>query len=74
VVTYAVTGGLNISPDGKNYFRGFATTWHGAENLKRRRATVAGPPPEGWKDAPADYALVLDPAFFEAASLLRVGK
>lgn len=74
VNVYGVVGLLNMAPDGKNYFRGFATTWQGAENLKLGRATVAGPPPADWKDPPADYGIAPSPAFFDHRTLIRFGK
>lgn len=74
VSIYMVNGLLNFSPDGRNYFRAFRTTYQGVENLKLGRATVAGPPPEGWTDPPSDYVIPLKPSFFEQQSLVRLGK
>lgn len=74
VNVYGVNGIFTRSPDGKNYFRMYATTWQGAENLKMGRATIAGSPPPGWKDPPADYCISLEPDFFNYQSLLRFGK
>ncbi|MBI4516871.1 MAG: DUF1329 domain-containing protein [Deltaproteobacteria bacterium] len=74
VTVYGVVGLLNVSPDGKNYFRGFTTTWQGSESLKLGRATIAGPPPTGMKNAPTDYGIRLEPRFFDSQALIRFGK
>lgn len=74
VNVYLVNGLLNVSPDGRDHFRAFRTTYQGVENLKLGRATVAGPAPAGWPDAPTDYVVPLEPALFDHESLTRFGK
>lgn len=65
--------GMNISPDGKVYFTGTPAGFMHAENIRLRRATVAGPSP--YKDSPAvTYRSKLSPSLFEYQELLRFGK
>ncbi|MFQ5665563.1 MAG: outer membrane lipoprotein-sorting protein [Candidatus Binatia bacterium] len=63
---------LNSSPDGKIYFSTNPAAVVIAENLPKRRATLAGQPTSD--DVPFDYRVQLSPSLFDYQNLLRFGK
>jgi len=74
VNTYQIGAYLNGTPDGTHYLWGHALYYQVAENLKLGRATFAGAPPAGARDAANDFFVSYDPEFFSPQTLVRFGK
>jgi hypothetical protein len=65
--------GINNSPDGQTYFDASPAAVIFAENVRMRRATVAGPPP-GANTPFVTYRVKFSPSLFDYQELMRVGK
>lgn len=73
VLTYAVLGLPNhMTPDGLETVPVTTQTWAGAENLKMKRAPLAGARDD--EKSPFDRRVSIDPSIFDAGALVRFGK
>jgi hypothetical protein len=73
VLTYAVLGLANhLTPDGQETVPVSTQTWAVAENFKMKRASLAGARYDA--KSPFDRRVSIDPAIFDAGSLVRFGK
>jgi hypothetical protein len=71
--TYNVFADLNGAFEDGDYYGAGNIVYQGAENLKLNRATVMSAPQDGG-DPANDRRIRLEPAFFDAGALVRVGK
>ena len=71
--TYNVFADLNGAFEDSDYYGAGNIVYQGAENLKLNRATVMSAPQEGG-DPANDRRIRLEPGFFDAGALVRLGK
>ena len=71
--TYNVFADLNGAFEDSDYYGAGNIVYQGAENLRLNRATVMSAPQDGG-DPANDRRIRLEPAFFDAGALVRLGK